>query len=114
MREMQTSDDAERHRDAAWRRPVTIRLAGSADDRELARLAGLDSRPLPPGPHLIAERDGRIEAAISVRSGESVANPFERTLELRALLRCHAGPRPGERSRALEGRLRPRPLLAPA
>ena len=50
----------------------------------------LDTRPLPPGPHLVAERGGRVEAAISLRTGELVANPFARTAELCELLRLHA------------------------
>lgn len=42
--------------------PVTLRLATAHDDSALERLAGLDSRLLPPGPHLVAEREGRIDA----------------------------------------------------
>jgi hypothetical protein len=79
------------HRAAAWERPVTLRLATDSDDAALERLAQRDCRPLPPGPHLVAERDGRIEAATSLATGELVADPFRRTAELCELLRCHAG-----------------------
>jgi hypothetical protein len=71
--------------------PVTLRLATLADGAALARLAQLDSSPLPPGPHLLGERDGCIQAAISLATGELIADPFRRTAELCELLRCHAG-----------------------
>ena len=71
--------------------PVTLRLAANRDAPALERLAQLDCRPLPPGPHLVGERDERIEAAISLATGELVADSFRRTAELCELLRCHAG-----------------------
>jgi hypothetical protein len=61
------------------------------DLASLERLAQLDSRPLPPGPHLVAEREGRIDAVLSLSTGELAADPFRRTAELCQLLRCHAG-----------------------
>ena len=79
------------HRAAAWERPVTLRLATDSDCAALERLAQRDCRPLPAGPHLVAERDGRIEAVISLATAETVADPFRRTTELCELLRCHAG-----------------------
>jgi hypothetical protein len=92
--------------------PVTLRLADATDAWELQRLAQVDSRPLPPGPHLVAIRDGRIDAAISLRTREVIADPFLRTAELCELLRCHAtsmrvGPQPLRAPAA-----RPRPALA--
>jgi hypothetical protein len=69
---------------------VTLRIAGSADGAALRRLSQLDSRALPAGPHLVAEREGRIDAALSLHSGETVADPFRRTAELCELLRDHA------------------------
>jgi hypothetical protein len=86
-----SNQDPDQHRLAAWERPITLRLAVDADGAALDRLAQLDSRPLPPGPHLLGERDGRIEAAISLATGEVVADPFRRTAELCELLSCHAG-----------------------
>ncbi len=82
--------DHDVHRRTAWERPVTLRLATGSDGAALKRLAQRDCRPLPPGPHLVAERDGRIDAAISLASAEMVADPFLRTAELCELLRCHA------------------------
>lgn len=99
--------DRELHRRAVWQRPVTLRLAAGRDDAALERLAQLDSRPLHPGPHLVAERDGRIEAASSLATGEMVADPFRRTAELCELLRCHAGG-----TRVQPERLAPTPLAA--
>ena len=71
-------------------RAVELRPAEDHDARALARLAARDTRALPPGPHLVAVREGRIDAALSVATGESVADPFRRTAELVELLRCHA------------------------
>ncbi|MGH2985263.1 MAG: hypothetical protein ACRDLO_01075 [Solirubrobacterales bacterium] len=70
--------------------PVTIRLARPGDDEGIARVAGRDSRPIPPPPLLVAERDGAIEAVLSLGTGEVVADPFRRTAELVELLRYHA------------------------
>jgi hypothetical protein len=92
---------------------VTLRPAGCADSDALERLAQLDSRPLPPGPHLIGERDGVVQAAICLRTGELVANPFVRTAELGELLRLHAEARQAE-STAWRGRPRVRTLGATA
>jgi hypothetical protein len=87
----QPASTEDRHRLTAWERPVTIRQVLPADLGALERLAQRDSRPLPPGPHLAAERDGRIDAAISLATGELIADPFRRTAELCELLRVHAG-----------------------
>jgi hypothetical protein len=83
--------EADRHRRASWSVPVTLRLAGPADRPALERLAQLDSSPVPPGPHLVAVREGAIEAAISLRTHELLADPFRRTAESCGLLRCLAG-----------------------
>ena len=82
---------SDRHRLAAWTSEISLRLATGQDDGALARLAQLESRRLSEGPYLVAARDGVLEAALSLRSGELIADPFRRTAELRALLRCHAG-----------------------
>ncbi len=101
------------HRLAAWEQPVSLRLAGPSDLAALERLAGLDSQPLPPGPHLVAEREGGIQAALSLATHEVIADPFRRTAELCELLCCHAG---GMRAleRPRERRLEPRPRLVTA
>jgi hypothetical protein len=106
--------DQASHRLAAWERPVTLSLATDADRAALDRLAQLDCRLLPPGPHLVAERDGRIEAAISLASGELVADPFRRTAELCELLRCHSGGVRVDAPRLPATPLAPRPRLVAA
>ena len=104
----------DRHRLAAWERPVTVRLALADDLGALERLAQRDARPLPPGPHLIAERDGWIEAAISLATRELIADPFHRTAELCELLRVHAGDVRVARERVPATSLEPRPRLVTA
>ena len=70
---------------------ISIRPATAADGRTLVRLAALDSvRPLPFGPVLIAEIDGEPKAALSLKTGQVVADPFSRTADVVELLRVHA------------------------
>jgi hypothetical protein len=69
---------------------VTIRTAAADDEAALRRLADLDSTRVPDGPVLMAEIAGRPVAAISVLSGDSFADPFVPTLELRRLLELRA------------------------
>ncbi len=69
---------------------ISIRPATATDARTLARLAALDSAPVPFGPALIAEIDGQPRAALSVREDRVVADPFARTAEVVSLLRMHA------------------------
>jgi hypothetical protein len=60
------------------------------DRAPLARLAELDSnRPLE-GPVLGVEVEGRLLAAISLATGETIADPFSRTRELTELLRTRS------------------------
>jgi hypothetical protein len=69
---------------------VTIRRARDDDEAALRRLADLDSTRVPEGPVLMAEIGGAPVAAVSVLSGESFADPFVPTLELRRLLELRA------------------------
>jgi hypothetical protein len=69
---------------------VTIRRASVDDEAALRRLADLDSTRVPDGPTLMAEIAGQPVAAISVLSGDSFADPFVPTLELRRLLELRA------------------------
>jgi hypothetical protein len=69
---------------------ISLRLAGPIDRAELERLAILDERPLPPAPHLVASCDGELTAALSLATGELVADPFRRTAEVQRLLLAHA------------------------
>ena len=65
---------------------VTVRRSAAGDERALARLAGLDSARPPRGPALVAEADSRMLAALPLGSGRAIADPFEPTAELVALL----------------------------
>jgi hypothetical protein len=71
--------------------PITIRW-GSADDQlPLSRLAALDSAAgVPPSPLLLAEVDGELRAALSLRDGSVIADPFFATANLLVLLRMRA------------------------
>ena len=71
---------------------MTIRRldVGGADRAALAHLAELDSRQELGGVVLGAEVEGRLLAAISIETGDVIADPFSRTSELRALLKLRA------------------------
>jgi hypothetical protein len=69
---------------------VVIRPAYPDDASALERLARLDSRRPLDGPVLIAERDGRIMAALATTTGSHVADPFSPTADLVALLEVRA------------------------
>src|SRR6266542_1029025 len=63
---------------------VSLRFAGEADAAALVWLRQRDTCRLPPPPHLVAEVDGTIRAALSLRTGETIADPFTHTAHL-----CH-------------------------
>ncbi len=69
---------------------ISIRAATHGDGPTLTRLAALDSAPVPFGPVLLAEVDGQPRAALAVRDGAVIADPFTKTSELVELLRVHA------------------------
>jgi hypothetical protein len=70
--------------------PVALRLSRAQDDVALDRLAQLDSRPTPTGPHVVAEIGGAIVAALPLGSGPALADPFRRTDNLIPLLELRA------------------------
>jgi hypothetical protein len=69
---------------------ITIRQARVDDEAAIMRLAGLDSAPVPRSPLIVAEVEGELRVALSVRDLAVIAHPFHRTLELVELLRDHA------------------------
>jgi len=70
---------------------VLIRRASVDDEPTIARLAALEERPeLPGGERLIGELEGRVVAALDLRSGRSVADPFVPTRGLVELLGLRA------------------------
>lgn len=73
---------------------ITIREARVEDAPAIARLAALDDADPPAGSALLGFVDGQLAAARSLRHGHTVADPFMRTAEVRALLdlRAHQGP----------------------
>jgi hypothetical protein len=92
---------------------VSVRRSVSGDESALASLASLDSASPPRGPALIAEADSRMLAALPLGSGRAIADPFEPTAELVALLELRRDqiasaqnePRRPGRLRALRARL---------
>jgi hypothetical protein len=85
---------------------IVIRLSRPEDEPAVARLAALDSRPIPAAPILVAEADGVLRAALSLHDGAVIADPFYRTASFVALLRARAEQLRGEPSRRWS--LRPR------
>ena len=85
---------------------VSIHWADSDDDGVLAAVAARDSQRLPEGPWLVAEVEGEALAVLAVESGSFVADPFSRTVELRALLELRAGQLHGRESRSRRARSR--------
>jgi hypothetical protein len=69
---------------------ITVRRAVTGDRSELARLAALDSGSPPRGPALVALADSRMLAALPLGSGRPIADPFEPTAEVLALLELRA------------------------
>ena len=95
---------------------LTIRMERAEDERNVIRLAQLDSAWPPAGPRLLAVSSGRPLAAISLESGRVIADPFLPSGPVVELLRTRAvqlgftPPRQGLRRRL--GRRRPAPAAA--
>jgi hypothetical protein len=78
---------------------ITLRLAGAADAAAISDLADLDSAAIPAEPVLIAEASGRVRAAVSLRDGAIIADPFHHTVAVRQLLLARAAQLRGDRKR---------------
>jgi hypothetical protein len=94
--------------------PIMIRPAAPDDALALERLAQLDSGEVPSAPVLIAEAGGALRAALSLRNGDAIADPFHPSEAVLQLLRTRAfqlcGRQPVRRSaflRLLTGWARP-------
>jgi hypothetical protein len=88
---------------------LTIRYATTADKFAVRRLSVLDSASPPTGDLLLAEMDGELWAALSLDTGEAVADPFRPSGELVDLLRFRAGRlRETARAHGMRARLLPR------
>ena len=79
---------------------VELRLAGPDDGRVVEHLAALDDARVLEGQVLLALIDAEAVAALSLRDGRVVANPFVRTEAAVALLRLRARHVSGTRSRS--------------
>jgi hypothetical protein len=89
---------------------ITIRPAYGDDYDALVRLAALDSAAgVPPRPLLIAEVDGVLRAALSLRDGSQISDPFFASARLVRLLCAHAA---DDEPRPRRPRLRFRPAYA--
>src|SRR3954451_23109423 len=95
---------------------ISIRNARLEDFIGLRHIAAVDSASVPRGPLLVADVEGEVVAALSLASGEAIADPFRRTAEAVALMRMRANqlPRDTERPRGLLRRLRGRPAAVHA
>ncbi len=69
---------------------VTLRVCGADDERELRRLAELDSAAPLSGVVLAAEQAGELRAAIALESRLVIADPFRPTADLVELLQARA------------------------
>jgi hypothetical protein len=90
---------------------VLVRRETVSDAARIRMLARLDDRKLPQGPFIVAEFSGETVAAMSLASGDVVADPFRRTKDAVDMLRLRAA-QLEERSRQAEARER-RAALAP-
>jgi hypothetical protein len=75
---------------------ITIRRAVQGDRRVLERLAGRDSTVLPDDEFLVAEVGDEAWAAIALRTGEIVADPFRPSAGVAELLRVRIEREGGE------------------
>ena len=75
---------------AATGETVVLRLSSVWDDDSLARLAELEGRTTPAGPHVVAEVGGAVVAALPLGRGPTLGDPFRPTAELVPLLQLRA------------------------
>jgi hypothetical protein len=91
---------------------IELRPANGCDARALERIAELDSARVPAGRLLVAESGGALMAAISMDTGETIADPFSPTAHLVAALRLAALRADGARAREERAWTRPHPQPA--
>jgi hypothetical protein len=89
---------------------VALRLCSVHDDDALERLARLEGRQVPTGRFVVAEVRGEVVAAVPLRGGEPLADPFRLTEHLLPLLRLRASqladqPRRIEAAKAIAARV---------
>ena len=69
---------------------ISIRPFADSDMQAVRLVAQRDSSVVPAGMLLVAEVDGRVRAALSLDTGEAVADPFAPSAALVDLLRTRA------------------------
>jgi hypothetical protein len=69
---------------------VSLRLCSVHDDEALERLALLNGVPVPGGRFVVAEVDDELVAALPLRGGVPLADPFRPTAHLVPLLELRA------------------------
>ena len=84
---------------------ISIRSARHEDFSGLWRVASLDDAVVPEGPLLVAESDGELIAALSLLTGDAVADPFLPTRPAVDLLRLRASQLSRQSGRARQGLL---------
>jgi hypothetical protein len=93
---------------------IILQQATAAEDAALRELSQLDSARTVSRPALMAVVDGKLLAAISLRDGRVVADPFVETEAAVALLRVRASALQAiPRRRSGHGRRGPRLALRP-
>jgi hypothetical protein len=70
--------------------PLIIQQADDTDIPAVWRLAALDDRRAPRGPALLAYVGDDLRAALGLRDGQVVADPFHRTDDIVEMLRVEA------------------------
>jgi hypothetical protein len=89
---------------------VELRPACRGDGAALERLAQLDSARVPVGRLLVAESGGALRAALSIDTGEAIADPFVPSVHLVDALRAHAA-HPGRGRRQWTRSSQPQPAM---
>jgi hypothetical protein len=90
------------------RNEIEIRLLGLEDGAAVTRLAELDTAEVPASPLMGGIVAGQLVAARSLATGESIADPFRHTSEIRSLLAASERQLRGGRDRGLLHRVRGR------
>jgi hypothetical protein len=82
---------------------IVIRQTRPTDTDELRLVAQRDSQPVPDGEMLVAIVNGEIRAAISLSTGEVIADPFHPTEQLVRMLALRRSQMHGEVARPRRG-----------
>jgi hypothetical protein len=81
--------------------PVTVRRFAERDIDAVRLLAALDSKRMPTGAVLVAERAGEVVAALELETSNVLADPFKPTADLVDLLKLSAKQLQPEKAPAL-------------